>query len=191
MGFGFRRLETLGTFHGEEIEKRDSRVLTIAVPDFMDVGDIHSAAEPQPKFHRTVISSEGRELVRSEFHQNKKISPFGRNDRGVVKMTMRSSPPVCFNAAGEPETGPKHSRGRVDCRGGIAYLPISGCRNPRYAGNFHTLTGIITLAKMKGVPSFQCDERIRSKFFQDNVLRILSFHPFHAWHANNHYSTRR
>ena len=75
----------------------------------------HSAAEPQSKFHRTVISAEGRDPVRTEFQQNKKISPFGRGDDEFVE-TKRFGP----GAVGAKTTS-KHSRRDVDCRGGIAY----------------------------------------------------------------------
>nr|VFK40397.1 MAG: hypothetical protein BECKSD772F_GA0070984_105916 [Candidatus Kentron sp. SD]VFK45828.1 MAG: hypothetical protein BECKSD772E_GA0070983_106116 [Candidatus Kentron sp. SD] len=35
--------------------------------------------------HRPLISTEGRDLWRQGSHRNKKISPFSRNDRGVIE----------------------------------------------------------------------------------------------------------
>nr|VFK44051.1 MAG: hypothetical protein BECKSD772F_GA0070984_11652 [Candidatus Kentron sp. SD] len=40
--------------------------------------------------HSPVISTEGRDLWRTEPHQNKKISPFGRDDRRVVERQQGS-----------------------------------------------------------------------------------------------------
>nr|VFJ90150.1 MAG: hypothetical protein BECKLFY1418A_GA0070994_101026 [Candidatus Kentron sp. LFY] len=61
----------------------------------ISIFSIPNPTKPEPKFHRkesAVISTVGRDLVRAEFHRNKKISRAVKNDNRFFYRFFEDSP---------------------------------------------------------------------------------------------------